>query len=146
MDQQRRLALFHMMVRLNNENLRVYREIIRYFENIRNRRARRQMQAKPYLMRRSLLGEYETLFKELEVEDPLSFKHYLRIDLALFREIEQRIQPRLRKGCRDPNRRITPAHKLAITLRHLASGEYYRSSKYHLRVSHNTQSVIVREV
>ncbi|XP_021356581.1 uncharacterized protein LOC110452404 [Mizuhopecten yessoensis] len=36
--------------------------------------------------------------------------------------------------------------KLALTLRHLASGDSYASQKLGWRVPHNTQSLVVREV
>ena len=64
----------------------------------------------------------------------------------MFNELLDRVGPRITKQytCyRDP---IEPGLKLALILRHLASGNTYSSMKFGWRVPHNTQSQIAREV
>ena len=83
---------------------------------------------------------------ELRAEDPASFCNFLRMPPPMFDELLLRIGPRITKAhsfFRDP---IEPGLKLALTLRHLASGNSYSSMKFAWRVPHNTVSVFVREV
>ncbi|KAK7099776.1 hypothetical protein V1264_022832 [Littorina saxatilis] len=65
---------------------------------------------------------------------------------AMFDELLARVGPRITKQYtfyRDP---LEPGMKLALTLRHLASGNKYASMKFGWRVPHNNQSLVVREV
>ncbi|ESO93929.1 hypothetical protein LOTGIDRAFT_105031, partial [Lottia gigantea] len=41
---------------------------------------------------------------------------------------------------------LDPCIKLALTLRHLASGDRYSSQRFGWRIPHNTQSPVVRKV
>ena len=64
----------------------------------------------------------------------------------MFDELVARLTPRLTKAttnCRQP---LEPGLKVALTLRHLASGAKYRDMQYAWRVPHNTISLVVREV
>ncbi len=64
----------------------------------------------------------------------------------MFDELLARVGRRITKqhtSYRDP---LEPGMKLALTLRHLASGSKYASMKFGWRVPHNTQSLLVREV
>ena len=64
----------------------------------------------------------------------------------MFDELLDRVGPRITKkmtNCRSP---LEPGLKLAITLRHLATGESYMSMRYLWRVAHNTISLVVPEV
>lgn len=64
----------------------------------------------------------------------------------MFDEVVARLEPRLRKAHTWWRAPIETGMKVAITLRHLASGAKYMDMRYGWRVPHNTISVIVREV
>ena len=51
---------------------------------------------KPWLSRRLDCGHYDRLMRELEAEDVLSFRNFVRMDPAMFREVLQRVGPELR--------------------------------------------------
>ena len=48
---------------------------------------RRRLWARPWLLRRPMYGQYETLLAELMVEDVPRFKNHQRIDPDLFHEL-----------------------------------------------------------
>ena len=97
-------------------------------------------------VRRQKFGLFDQLMVELREEDTASFKNFLRMPPEMFDELVRRLTPRLRKQHTNYRAPIEPAMKLAITLRHLASGNKYHSMRFHWRVPHNTISIIVRDV
>ena len=50
---------------------------------------------KPGLSRSLDYGHYECLMRELEAEDSVSFGNFVKIDPAMFREVLQRVGPRI---------------------------------------------------
>ncbi|KAK7094690.1 hypothetical protein V1264_006204 [Littorina saxatilis] len=84
---------------------------------------------------------------ELRNEDHASFTNFLRMSPAMFdAELLARVGPRITKQYtfyRDP---LEPGMELALTLRHLASGNKYASMKFGWRIPNNTQSLVVRDV
>ncbi|XP_014671429.1 PREDICTED: uncharacterized protein LOC106812148 [Priapulus caudatus] len=89
---------------------------------------------------------YDQLLVELRNEDRASFHNFMRMPPEMFDELLARVGPRITKehtSCREP---LEPGLKLALTLRHLASGCKNSSMKFGWRVPHNTQSLLVREV
>ncbi|KAJ8019719.1 Protein ALP1-like [Holothuria leucospilota] len=83
---------------------------------------------------------------ELRREDTTAFTNFLRMPPAMFDELLTRVGPRITKQRTYYRAPIEPGMKLAITLRHLASGSKYTDMRYGWRVPHNTISLIVREV
>ncbi|XP_060780515.1 putative nuclease HARBI1 [Neoarius graeffei] len=83
---------------------------------------------------------------ELRAEDQASFHNFLRMPAVMFDELRQRVGPRITKKDTRFRPALDPGMKLALTLRHLASGDSYASQKFAWRVPHNTQSLVVREV
>ena len=72
-----------------------------------------------------MLGLYDRLMVELRNEDPRAFKNFMRMPPSMFDEVVQRLTPALLKQTtkyRDP---LEPGLKVALTLRHLASGARY---------------------
>ena len=61
-------------------------------------RRRRRWWIRPWLMRRPLYGQYETLMVELERESPADFKAFLRLDPAMYNEVLLRVGPRIAKS------------------------------------------------
>ncbi len=99
-----------------------------------------------WLQRWTLYGQYERLMTELEVEDPAAFKNFDRVELALFRELLNRLWPAIAKQDTFYRKALHPGLRLAITMRFLATGDSYHSLIYGFRLAHNIISCIVREV
>jgi len=112
----------------------------------RRRRRRRQYWTRPWLLRRPDLGQYERLMNELQVEDQASFRNFLRVDPALFNELVDRVGPLIQKEDTFFRKALPAPLKLAITLRHLATGGSYRTLQYGFRVAYNTISNFIPEV
>jgi hypothetical protein len=112
-----------------------------------NRRLRRQRRwwIKPWILRRQMFGQFDTLMSELEREHTSDFKNFLRMEPAMFRELLRRVGPRITKS-KKARTALKPALKLAITLRFLASGSSYHSLAFAFRVPHNTICLFVPEV
>ena len=92
----------------------------------RRRRRRRRYWVRPWLQRRPMLGQYDTLFQELDRECQGDYMNSIRLDRNVFNEVLQRVAPRIAMNdiYRQP---LDPGMKLVITLRHLATGDSYRS-------------------
>ena len=109
------------------------------------RRIRRFWQ-RNWLERRPLHGQYERLMAELRMEDIASFRSFVRMDPQMFQELCARLGPRIEGTDTWMRKALSPELKLAITLRHLATGDSYRSLMHGFRVAHNTISLVVRQV
>ena len=106
--------------------------------------ARRKFWVKPYLRKRLDFGFYEQLVPDLQ--GSADYFNFLRIDKELFEQILARIEHRIVKQDTTFRQSITPATRLALTLRYLATGDSYKSIGYGFRVSPSLISVIVRDV
>ena len=83
---------------------------------------------------------YDQLMVELRREDPVSFRNFLRMPPEMLDEILTRITPRIAKEHTWFRPPLEPGMKLAVTLRHLASGARYIDMRYAWRIPHNTVS------
>ena len=83
---------------------------------------------------------------ELKDEDIASFRNFVRMDPQMFQELSARLGPRIEGTDTWMRKALTPELKLAITLRHLTTGDSYRSLMYGFRVAHNTVSLIACQV
>ena len=83
---------------------------------------------------------------ELREEDVPSYKNFMRMERSMFQELVDRLTPRLEKQDTWYRLAMETGLKLAVTLRHLATGETYRSMQYGWRVAHNTISILINEV
>ena len=72
--------------------------------------------------------------------------NFMRMPTEMFDEILDRVGPRIAKQHTFWRVPLDLAMKLAITLRHLASGTKYRNMQFGWRIPNNTISIIVREV
>ena len=112
----------------------------------KRRRKRRGIWMRSWIGRRRQFGMYDQLLVELRNEDQQCFKNFMRMAPEMFDELLARVSPRTTKQHTWYRQPLEPGLKLALTLRHLASGSTYSAMKYGWRVPHNTQSLIVREV
>ena len=99
--------------------------------------------ARPWLLRRPEFGQYENLLHELNREDTQSFRNFMRIPPELFRELIERLGPRIQANDTNCRKALTPGLKIAATLQFMATGDSYKSLQYGFRVAHNTISLIV---
>ena len=138
---QCRSALIQAQINLLDANLNV-------FNAHHNRRRQRRWWSRSWLSteRRRQFGLYDLLMTELRREDRKEFMNFMRMPPEMFDEILQRVEPRISKQNTFFRDSLDPGLKLAITLRHLASGSKYSNMQYGWRIPHNTISVIVREV
>ena len=128
--------------------LMLWRRIRRRREEERRRGARkpRSCWTRKWLTRRLQYGWYDNLMMELQFEDAPAFRNFLRVDVALFTELLEAIRPAIEPiGCnyREP---LPPGLKLAITLRHFATGDSYATLAFGFRVAANTVVKIVKRV
>ena len=113
---------------------------------LRLRRTPRRMWTRKWLTRRKQLGHYDQLLQELRDEDTPGYFNYMRMAPHMFDAILDKIGWRIKKKSTFMREPLPPGLKLALTLRYLATGDNYHSVMYSYRVSHNTISLIVREV
>ena len=73
------------------------------------------------------------------------FKTFLRMEPEMFREMLDRVAPRIEK-CQEGRPPLSPGLMLAITLRFLSTGNSYHSLAINFRFVHNTISLFVPEV
>ena len=90
----------------------------------------RSCSSRAWLLRRPLFGHYEQLMVELREEDVYAFKNYIRMEPRMFQELLDRVAPRIETMYIWYKEAITPGMRLAITLRHIATGDSYRSLMY----------------
>lgn len=119
---------------------------LRAYRRRRRREQRRRIWTRQWIARRPQFGMYDQLLVELRNEDQASFINFMRMPPEMFDELVARVGPRITKQNTCYRQPIEPGLKLALTLRHLASGNKYASMKFGWRVPHNTQSLMVREV
>ena len=103
------------------------------------------MWVKPWLLRRVTLGHYDTLMQELMRESRGDFKTFLRMELEMFREMLDRVAPRIEKS-QEGRPTLSPGLKLATTLRFLSTCNSYHSLAFNFRVAYNTIHLFVPEV
>lgn len=143
-------ALLEAHVVLLTAQLRHHQEIVRLkrMREQRQRKKARRLWYREWLgpLRRKQFGIYDQLMVELRREDPASFRNFMRMPPDMFDEILLKITPRITKQHTWYRPPLEPGMKLAITLRHLASGARYMDMRYAWRIPHNTISKIVREV
>lgn len=65
-----------------------------------HQRRQRRWWVKPYLQRRILHGQFDTLMQELMRECEGDFKSYLRMEPDMFLELCNRVTPRIEKNAR----------------------------------------------
>ena len=84
--------------------------------------------------------------RELSAEDTASYKSFMRMDVATFRNLADIISPRVSKKSTVMRSPISVQQRLALTLRYLATGESFRSLEFQFRISRPAISYIVYEV
>ena len=84
--------------------------------------------------------------EELRVENEGQFRNLLRIEPVIFHKLLDHLTPHISKHDTHYRKAIELGLRLALTLRHLDTGESYHSLHFGFKVPHNTYSIIVRQV
>lgn len=87
----------------------------------------RNIWLRDWIGRRPELGLYDRLMVELRNEDPRAFQNFMRMSPAMFDEIVQRLTQPLTKETTNWRAPLDQGLKVALTLRHHASGAKYPS-------------------
>lgn len=111
----------------------------------KRKRTPRRWYVKPWNQERSQYGHYHQLLPELRVNDPDSYRNYLRMDDKLFQDILARIRPHIERQQTNLKKPLEPGLRLAMTLRFLATGETYKSMALNFRTGHSSWSNVVPE-
>ena len=135
------LQLCHIGINL----LRLRREQ-REREEARNRRKKRIVWVRKWIMRRPQHGMYEKLMQELRCEDEASFVNFIRFPPELFQELVNTVGPIIQRKDTFFRRALPSGLKIAITLRYLATGNSYTDIHYGFRLGINSVCLAVPEV
>ena len=100
----------------------------------------------PWILQREERGCHRTLLDELITTDIPDYRYFTRMEPAFFYLIEERISSRLRKSTPNFKKPLEVGLKLAVTLRHLSTGEIYTSLQYQWRVGRKTICKFVPQV
>ena len=99
-----------------------------------------------WILQREERGCYRTLLADLTQTDLLGYQNFLRMPPAFFYLIEEHINHRIKKSVTNFKKPIEVELKLAIMMRHLATGETYTSLWYHWLVGQTAISKFVPQV
>ena len=90
-----RLRLLHNLVQVDRDKVHNDVSVARLVHE--ERRRRRTYWIRPWVIRRPILGQYGSLMQELRVEDVAGFRNFIRMEPAMFRELLERLGPRITK-------------------------------------------------
>ena len=121
------LELEHEFYGEKSEDSEDDEEILLFLLLIRRRRRRlrashRKTWTKRWILRRKQQGAYDNLIRELNAEDPETFRQYHRLDRESFEDILQLISPHISKQDTRLRLSLNARERLAVTLRFLATG------------------------
>lgn len=109
------------------------------------KRRRKRFWIREYLKQREKYGQFHTLFSELRLSDREYFFRYIRMSPERFEHLLTLVAPYIeKKACRsrDP---ISPAERLVVTLRYLATGDSQQSQSFNFRMGKSTICHIIQE-
>ncbi|XP_024870234.1 protein ANTAGONIST OF LIKE HETEROCHROMATIN PROTEIN 1-like [Temnothorax curvispinosus] len=112
-----------------------------YESNLR----RRTTWVKPWVARRKDQGCHHNLFLELQLEDPDKFRRCLRMSADIFEDLVTKVTPLIQRQDTHLRESISPAERLSVTLRHLATGESQESLSMNFRLGQSTISGIIKD-
>ena len=102
-------------------------------EQTRKKIRTRTIWTRPWMLRR-------------KIEDSDGFKGYVRMDVYYFEKLVQLLSSFLQKQDTSKREYISPEERCCVTLRYLASGEFFRSLEYQFRISNKAISYMVYDV
>lgn len=112
----------------------------------RKKNIKKRVWVRDWIRRRSTLGVSERLLKEISIEDPDSYRNFMRLSYQKFQELLRLVEHKLTKSETYMRSPISPKIKLEVTLRYLATGDSFASLQYLYRLPKCTISVFLPEV
>lgn len=94
----------------------------------------REYWIRQWLSRRQERGAYNTIFRELALEDSSGFADYMRMPHCKFVELLSIIGPSIQKTDTPMRMSIPPGERLVLTLRYLATGESFQFCHFNLEL------------
>ena len=83
---------------------------------------------------------------QVKLQYPVAYRNFSRLTPELFDDILERVAPFIQKKQTNYRHPLSAGLKLAITLRHLATGDNYRSLAYGFRCGISSISELIPEV
>ncbi|XP_049304029.1 putative nuclease HARBI1 [Bactrocera dorsalis] len=105
---------------------------------------KRSVWSKQWFLKRDKLGQQKIL-KELEFSAESDFKNYVRMSKETFDELLAKVAPLIKKNYTIMRKAIPVHHRLALTLRFLASGNSFEDLKFLTAIAPQTIGGIVFE-
>lgn len=87
-------------------------------------RRNRTIWTRHWILNRPKYGAYHQLINELRLSDQNSYKNFLRMDVLSFETLLSMVTPMIKKKDTLMRDSISPAERLAVTIRFLATGQY----------------------
>lgn len=131
---------------MEEEDLLVGLALLLLLKKKQENEKRRKLWSRRWLLRRREESVSFRLMKKLREEDPATLRQWIRLDWEQFEELLAQVTPLIEKQDTNMRQAVTPAERLTLTLRYLASGESYRSLSCQFRISHTLISSIVPSV
>ena len=110
-----------------------------------DRDTRKGAKTRKWIGRRNSLGLFN-LVKELAAEDTRGYKEMMRMRKEQVNKILGLVEPLILKERTNFGTSISPAQRLALTIRYLATGETFRSLHLQFRISRAAISYVIMEV
>ncbi|KAK2725777.1 hypothetical protein QYM36_000310 [Artemia franciscana] len=151
---QIKLVKYHVQVKPNGRPKRSFNALyykkqprLEYSEQLYGsaKQATRRWWVRPVLRKRETDGAFSKLVQDLEKEDPQWYFEYLRMTPTKFKELLAIVKSKIEKKHTNWRRPISAATRLALTIRHLATGESKRSLSYQYLIGRSTVTLIVAE-
>lgn len=105
---------------------------------------RKRIWAKEWFKKRPVYT-HERLLNDLTLTQENDFKNYMRMDVAKFEELLQKVKPLIEKKNTVMREAISPYQRLSITLRYLATGNTFEDLKFSSAISPQALSIIIME-
>ena len=90
-------------------------------EKARIKRRNHRVWVRGWIARRQEMGAFQRIVRELATEDPSLFMEYLRMDKDQFNHLVSLVSPLIKKEDTCMKGAISPAEKVALTLRFLVT-------------------------
>ena len=103
--------------------------------------------ARFWIRRREEEGMFPNLVQELLVEDTKTYREMMRMNYESFKQILGFIEPYITpKQSTVGTKIVSPAERLVLTIRFLATGESFRFLHFQFRIGERAISYIIEEV